>query len=55
MFSNDGYMKYHECQTCGDPLRLIHPSEREDMAYNPYNYVFFCARHQSDATEEAYR
>lgn len=31
-----------ECQDCGRVLRTLSPAEAQQVADNPYNFIFFC-------------
>lgn len=40
-----------DCQNCGDVLRILSNEERQEVSYNPYNYIFFCKSCKKDEEE----
>lgn len=40
-----------ECQACGDVVRVLTPTEAQQVAANPYNYIVYCRAHHKEATE----
>ncbi|WIE81271.1 hypothetical protein [Curtobacterium sp. MCSS17_016] len=44
-----------DCQTCGEPVRVLTYAEQQQVAANPYNYVVYCRQHLDDAIQEGFR